>query len=179
MALKKWVSFFPLILILVTIASVTGWFTEDFYSDNYTLAHVNEPSEKIDVTEQHGRVRRMFAEITFSANFTDADTLFMGKLPKGARVIDGKLVAEQDGGTPALIFGVGWQANGSDAADADGFFAAQDASAGAIAAEMAFGSVAGYNKKFAEETIVEIVPTTSASAYSGKSIKLELLYVVD
>jgi hypothetical protein len=34
---KNWISFFPIIIILVLIASATGWFVEDFYNNNSTV----------------------------------------------------------------------------------------------------------------------------------------------
>lgn len=34
---KNWISFFPIIIILVLVASATGWFVEDFYNNNSTV----------------------------------------------------------------------------------------------------------------------------------------------
>jgi hypothetical protein len=43
----------------------------DFFGDNATLAQSNVPSEKIRVSDQHGRMRIAHDKITFTAEGKD------------------------------------------------------------------------------------------------------------
>ena len=57
-----------------------------------------------------------------AANVEDGDIFEMCKIPAGATVLDGVFYAEDlDTGTETLDMDVGWAANGTEAADADGF----------------------------------------------------------
>ena len=57
-----------------------------------------------------------------AANVEDGDIFEMCKLPAGAVVLDGVIYAEDlDTGTEALDMDIGWAANGTEAADPDGF----------------------------------------------------------
>lgn len=59
---------------------------------------------------------------TFAANPTAADVVRLCWLPKGARVLGGYVqAADIDTGTEALDIDIGWEANGSESADPDGF----------------------------------------------------------
>lgn len=152
------------------------------YTDEYQNAFVDEPSVKLDVTKQHGRVRRMYASITLAAELSVSDIIAIGKLPKGARVCDARAIAPVDGGgTPAGIANIGWAANGSDAADADGLFIGAsefDFGAGAIDNKL-LGTAAGYNKKFAEETEIQAVVTEASAGSTGNVLEFEVFYVLD
>lgn len=153
----------------------------NYYGSEYTDAFVSVPSVKLDNTLHHGGIKRAYASYTVpSANeLTTSDELYLMKLPKGARVIDGAVNAESDGTTGQ--FNIGWQANGSDAADADGFFVGStsvDVGAGAVDVKMP-KTRPGYNKKFAAETIVSLVPAEDTTDYGTKVIEVELWYVLD
>src|SRR4051812_34458724 len=71
--------------------------------------------------EKNAALKMAYDEFTQSAAITQADTIRMMKLPPGARVLNvyyafsGSLDAS--GGT----VDIGWEANGTDAADDDGF----------------------------------------------------------
>ena len=57
-----------------------------------------------------------------AANPTAADIIELFRLPAGAVVFDGAVRGDDiDTGTEALDFDIGWAANGTDAADPDGF----------------------------------------------------------
>jgi hypothetical protein len=153
----------------------------NYYSNQYQDAYVDQPSEKLDVGYMGAVIRRFYAEYTkpTGAELLTTDVLYLGKLPKGARVIDGRVVGETDGTTGQ--FNVGWLSNGSDAADADGFFAGAtefDVGAAAVNNRM-LGVSAGYNKKFAAETDVVLVPAEATTAYDAKKLSVELHYVLD
>ena len=152
----------------------------DFYGVNNTLSQQNVPSEKIGPGEQSGRLRVAYDSYTFSAALTTSDALYMMKIPKGARVID-VIVDSDDLGTTGDL-NIGWEASadGVEAADADGFFAALDVNAAALVTSInkVGTSTAGYLKKFDAEVQVVIVPSENTTATSG-SIALTVLYVVE
>lgn len=57
-----------------------------------------------------------------AANVEDGDIFEMCKIPAGATVVGGWIMADDlDTGTEALDMDVGWAANGEEAADPDGF----------------------------------------------------------
>tara|TARA_R110000772_G_scaffold89304_1_gene185094 strand:+ start:9272 stop:9742 length:471 start_codon:yes stop_codon:yes gene_type:complete len=69
-----------------------------------------------------GVVQRIYGTLEITANPTAADIYEMVKLPSGATVIGGHIQASDlDTGTETLDLDIGWAANGSDAADPDGF----------------------------------------------------------
>jgi len=154
---------------------------ETFYSTEYTAAHVTVPSEKLDVTLQHGRVRRAYSVYTLPAATefdTIGDTVYFMKLPKGARVVNARFIATDD--ATSGICKIGWEDNGDDAADDNGLFAVAETDFGNadIDAKL-LGTATGYNKKFAEETTIVMVITEVSNASTGNSFKLEVEYVLD
>jgi hypothetical protein len=102
------------------------------------------------------------------------DTISIGYLPKGARVIDAALYSASTGATG--IFDLGWAANGVDSADDNGFISAADAGGQAVYAKM--GAVPGALKKFEAETLVQIKCTEITANTSG-TIKAAIFYVMD
>lgn len=150
------------------------------YGSNFQAARVDEPSSKISVKEQHGRVRRLFDSITLSGELALNDVIKGGVLPAGAKVIDARIIVPQDSAGGQLD--MGWASNGTDAADQDGLFAGAtevDFGAGAIDAKM-LGTAAGYNKEFAiVETEIELTCIEASTDSSGNEIKWEVYYIVD
>lgn len=149
-------------------------------ADNYQLSRVDEPSSKINVKDQHGRVRRLADRITLSAELALNDIIKAGVLPAGAKIVDARFVAPTDGTSGQYDFG--WASNGTDAADQDGLFAGAtelDTGAGAVDAKI-LGTAAGYNKEFANaETELEILVVEATTASSGDLLQWEVYYVVD
>lgn len=149
------------------------------YGSNYQSARVDVPSTKVDVVDLHGRVRRMYDSITLSAEVALNDVIKAGVLPAGAKVIDARFVAPSDGTSGQYDFG--WESNGTDAADQDGFFAGSelDTGAGAVDAKM-LGTAAGWNKEFAQvETTVSFTCVEATTASSGDTLEWEIYYIVD
>lgn len=149
-----------------------------FYGANYTDAYVDVPSEKVKVNTKHGRIRILTDSIALGAELSISDKIAVGKLPTGARVVYAKFQAPSDGTTGQYDFG--WQSNGTDAADADGFFAGAtlDTGGGAIDATMA-GTAPAFLKEFAAETILELNVVEATTASNGDTLKWVVLYVVD
>ncbi len=145
------------------------------YSTQYNRAYVAVPSEKIAPGEQSGEIRSLYTEYTAPAatELATSDTLYLGKLPPGARVIGGQVKCPATGATG--IFDVGYQANGVDSADLDAFVVGADPGAAAVAAQLAG---AGVGKKFTVETTVVLTPTEVTAALAGLTLQVWLNYVV-
>lgn len=150
------------------------------YGSNYQAARVDEPASKINVKDQHGRVRRMYDSIVLGAELALNDVIKAGVLPANAKIIDARIIAPNDGTSGQLDFG--WASNGSDAADQDGIMAGAtevDFGAGAVDAKM-LGTAAAYNKEFAAfETELELFCVEASTASSGNTIQWEVYYIVD
>lgn len=56
----------------------------DIYGSNYTKAYINNPAEQANMGEYGGVKKVIFDQVATGAG---ADVLYIGKLPKGARVI--------------------------------------------------------------------------------------------
>lgn len=124
---------------------------------------------------------------TLTANPTAADVIEFCKVPAGATVIGGFVqAADIDTGTETLDIDIGWAANGTDAADPDGFgnFGVWDGDTIGQLKPVAgvyypFANViqdSGY-KTFAAET--KIIGTVVAAANGGGTglIKVVVFYV--
>ncbi len=143
------------------------------YSTGYQRAYVDVPSAKINPGEQSGEVKSLYAEFTAAGELATTDTLYLGKLPPGARVIGGKIKCPASGATG--IVDVGYQANGVDSADLNAFVEGADPGAAAVAAEV---NGAGVGKKFTVETTVVLTPTEVTAALVGLTLQVWLDYVV-
>ena len=151
--------------------------------DNNQLLN-NNPVDKIDVTEQHGRMRIMKDSITLSAELAAADVIEMGApLPKGAMVVEAVLQSPQLGTVGgAGELDVGWLAGeeGDEAADADGLFAAVEvgsASANVKLSDSLAG--AGYLKKFDDRVQLAITANEVTDAAIGDTVTLVVYYTLD
>jgi len=115
------------------------------------------------------------------------DTVRLCKLPAGATVIGGFFQgADIDTGTEALDIDIGWEANGTDAADTDGFGNLGTLDGDAVSM---FRPVAGLYypfiniiqdngyKTFAAETYVTALCNTAANAGGTGMIKVVVLFV--
>lgn len=145
----------------------------NFYGDQYQDAYVDVPSSKINPGDVSGDVKSLVATFTPAAELTTADTLYLGKLPAGARVLHVLSRFPASGATG--IVDVGYQANGVDAADLNGFVEGIDPGAAAV---LAAGTGAAIGKKFTAETTVVMTPTENTAAATGNEIKIIILYSV-
>lgn len=126
----------------------------------------SEPTSKIDVTQNYGKVRCLYDTYELAAVLASGDTINLMKIPKGARLLGAEFSAD-DLGTAGTVT-VGWAAgaDGDEAADADGILGAQDASSAISRAQMAFTD-AGYNKQFSEEVQVQLACTVASELAAG------------
>jgi len=148
------------------------------YTTEYNNAYVVDPSVKNDVTVSHGRVRLIKADITYAAELGVSDVIKICKLPKGARLIDARLVAPAD--SVSGIYKIGWEANGDIVADDDGIFAVGscDFGAGALDAKLG-GTLPGFGKKFEAETVISATVTEVSTDSTGKKHQFCFFYLVD
>lgn len=146
------------------------------YSQEYKKAFVDRPYGAVEASKYNGRLRSIVATYDVVGELATSDDIFLTKLPEGARVLDMRVVSPDWGTTGAC--NIGWLANGVDAADADGFFAALDCNTAAVDAKLS-GAIAGWNKKFAAPTDVVLKPTAVSTAMDGNQIVVHISYVID
>lgn len=152
------------------------------YGNQYNSAYVTVPSEKIRPGDLDGEVRSMYFDITIAAAPSNNDTWNVGKLPKGARIMNAALQFPDLGTAGTLALGHDGGTNSGETADDDAFITAVDANAAADAASMqqqmeAGGSNAGYLKELADEVIIQVKTPTAFTVSSG-TIKGFVTYVV-
>jgi len=151
----------------------------ELYGTNYNLAYVSVPAKQVGVGEQAGRKRILFDSHTFAADVNSiGDIVKIGKLPKGARVLEA-VVSSAFLGTTG-IFSLGWAASsdGLEVADADGFIAGADAGGQAVKALMAAGA-AGLGKKFYAEVDIQLELTKATDGALGDSVSVWIEYILD
>jgi hypothetical protein len=143
--------------------------------DNRTNADAS-PAVKLDVRDQHGRMRVARDEITLSAELAAADTIQMMKLPAGAKVyeciLDNEAIDSND-------VDVGWEAGSSEAADPNGLLDAVDMTSAARTKMSDTQGLPGQYKKFDEEIQITITVNDLSTNGDTKKIQLEVHYVVD
>lgn len=123
-----------------------------------------------------------------AANPTAADVIEFCRVPKGAVVVGGWMMGDDiDTGTETFDIDIGWLANGTDAADTDGF-----GNFGVLSGDVIteLKPVAGiYNplqgvlladgpKTFAAETVIAGLVNAAANAGGTGTLSVVVLYVV-
>ena len=153
------------------------------YGNNYKAKYITVPETKIPVGEQRGVVRVAYDKFDMATDglgVTTSDTIYMQKIPAGARVIDAWLKFA-DMGTSGVV-DIGWQASadGVETADADGIFSAIDVQAAAdcLLASQDDASPLVVNREFSSEVGVVMVFSTLTTATTG-TIELTIQYVID
>lgn len=129
-----------------------------------------------------------YGMVNIEANPADGDIYQMVRVPKGATVVGGYLQAvDLDTGTEALDMDIGWAANGTDAADPDGFgnlgVLTGDAITGIKPEAGLFYPLGGVlfsagPKTFAEETIVQVEANVAANADGTGKMWIVIHYVL-
>lgn len=140
------------------------------YSDQYADAYNDVPSHKLAKGDVNGPVRSMVMEYTLTSSVPAAsDVIKMGKIPKGARLLEAVLKHPDVGGLGAIK--IGWSASSDavEAADDDGIMAAVDLDTAADVQNMSgnAASPAGLGKRFEAEVDVEITINDDWTATSG------------
>jgi hypothetical protein len=153
----------------------------NFYGSNATNILNTNPTAKAGVGEQGGLMKIAYDSITFTTDLTTSDTLYLMKLPKGARLLD--CVAKfSDLGSTGL-FNIGWQAGatGAETANASGFFSSLDVKTAAdvLSARDNAASPAFMHKQLLEEVQVVVVPSESTNSATSGTFSLHVEYIID
>jgi hypothetical protein len=148
------------------------------YGVNYTKKNITVPSLKVAGKEHSGKVRMAFDSYVFEANVVASATIKLMKLPAGAKVVDCKVKVPSLGTTG--IFSLGYEANGVDVADLDGFLLATSIDAGgqAVLGVPTLGSAAIF-KEFSVETQVVLTQTEDTTAALGLAIEVAIFYTME
>lgn len=141
------------------------------------------------VFESHasGLVCVAYGTYAVAANVEDGDIFEMCRIPAGAVVIGGWINADDmdSNGTETLDMDVGWAANGSDAADPDGFgnLGVWEGNAVSDIHPEAFnhfplgGVLKDGPKTFARETMIQIEANAVAATFVAGDMSVYVLYV--
>lgn len=142
----------------------------ELYGVNYKKAYVDADKAKYNPGEYNGHVKTLYDEHVFEADVNaQNDTILIGKLPVGARVVGGGVRAESMGTTGIFDLGVTGDANGIvDGADAGGQAAVKLAST-----ESYVGT------KVAVETDVFLTIDEATDDAATKKVAAWVHYIVD
>lgn len=144
-----------------------------FNSDQYAKV-IGTPSKLVKPNEFGGRLRVFFASCTLGATVAIGDTIQLGVLPIGARLIEGNFCWSATQGASATT-AIGTIVGATTTAAA--YFAA---AATASAAKFAFlaTQALGYGTVLTAATLVLV--TNATAAWTAASVfNLELKYIVD
>ena len=153
------------------------------YGVNYKAAYQDVPSTKVGGGEKGGVLYILREKFTFDADGGASETVKLGRLPAGAMVLAARVYGPDLGGTGTFELGNSASVNGSavDALDVDSFIDAGDSSGQAFdvadSASAQRGPAIGIIR-FASEVDVILTLTGATSGATGKSIYLDLRYIV-
>jgi len=141
-----------------------------FNGDNYG-SYVAVPQEQLPVGEVSGKVRVAIDSYTCTQNvYAIADVILMGApLPKGARIIDAKVISPSLGTTGIVDFGY--------PTDVDYFVTQADAGGQAVKKHMA--SEAGLLVKLSAALQPQIRFSEASDAANGLVIQTMIQYVLE
>lgn len=136
-----------------------------------------------------GSLRVAWGVIEVAANPVANDVYEMCRVPKGAIVVGGQILSDDldTNATETLDLDVGWLANGSDAADPDGF-----GNLGVMTTDTVAGikPESGYNfqfggvlitdgpKTFAAETVIAVTCVATAATFAAGTLSVVVFYYV-
>lgn len=146
------------------------------YSTEYEAAYNTEPKSNLIPDKLNGRIRRIFASFTLTAEIlaSGANDFILAKLPANAVLIEARLIAP--GGTGGTL-DLGWLAGESEVADPNGIMAGIAGNA-AVDDTMAWTDAA-FNKRFSEEVDIVLSSSVDSAGWSGDLVQMELRYVID
>lgn len=134
-----------------------------------------------------GNVKFAYGVYEIAANVEDGDIFEMCRVPAGAVVVDGFVRADDlDTGIEALDMDVGWAANGTEAADPDGFgnlgVWTGDAVAGIKPETQIYYPFNGVLKDgpvtFTEETVIQVEANAAAATGGTGTLYVGVSYLV-
>lgn len=136
-----------------------------------------------------GELAVAYGSYTVAANVEDGDIFEMCKIPAGAVIVGGWFSADDlDTGTESIDLDLGWAANGSEAADADGL-----GNFGVLTGD----AVTGYKPTvgtllpvqgtlvtgtgfptFTAETTIQVEANAAAATFAAGDIRVAIFYTV-
>lgn len=132
-----------------------------------------------------GTLAVAWGEYDIAANVEDGDIFELCRLPAGAVVVGGAFWAtDLDTGTEALDIDIGWAANGTEAADPDGFVNTGVLTGDAITDLLAAGNnyrpfvMSSGPISFSAETVVQAEANVAAATFATGTIYVSVYYVV-
>lgn len=148
------------------------------YNSDLATDYLASPPDRLDANLDGGVMRLKRAVFTYSSEAALNETVEFFRLPKGARVLYCRCIAESDGTTGQLD--IGWDAgvNSLETADADGFFAGATIDTGAGAVDQVLDDAsAGFMKEFADEVRVIANHIEATTASDTNTVELIIYYV--
>lgn len=134
------------------------------------------PVTRYEASEHKGNLYAAYDSYTSTGAIGAADVIKFMKLPALARVVEVALSHDDLGATGSCK--VGYEANGTDAADDDAFLTNVDLNTAANTVLMSSeANVPGFGKQLAAETQVSIT-MTAVTTVAG-TLKLVVYYVLD
>jgi hypothetical protein len=135
--------------------------------------------------EQGGKIRRFFSRIVFPAGGAISDTVYFGRLPRGARIVRNSIVVSCTAGTASSVLDIGTRltAPPNTVLDADGIAVGVDIAA--AGQKLPTGAAIGV---FLLNGADDTVPTAEVDVYgtvrvaapaSGQALAVELQYSVE
>ena len=149
------------------------------YGVNFTNIFQTVPSVKVDASEWNGRLRVCYDTYELTADLAAGDKIYLGRLPKGAKVFNAILAFDDldtSGGTIDLGYEYVNSADGSN--DQDGFLAACDVTSAGIEGSVEQALVDSIGLEMAGEANVVATIVGDTDATSG-TVKAVIFYAVD
>ncbi len=133
-------------------------------------------------------VKCAYGTFAVAANVEDGDIFEMCKVPAGARIVGGYMMAEDlDTGAETIDLDLGWAANGTDAADPDGL-GNFGVLTGDVSVHMAVAGVymplqgllqTGGPKKLSAETTIQVEANAVAATFAAGQLSVVIYYILD
>lgn len=135
---------------------------------NSTL-RTNDPSDKIDVTNQHARIRMSYDKVTLTSELSMGQTLTMGSVPIGAKIIE-STIKHDDLGTTGILKMV---VNGVD------LITGIDVKAAAAVQKFPTAFADNMPADVAAESDILLEATEATDAGTGKVVEMWTKYTLD
>lgn len=149
-----------------------------YYGANFTNAFQTVPSVKVDSTDWAGKLRVCTDTFTSTGAIAINEKVYMGRLPKGAKVVEVILASTDHGSAGDADVGYEYVSSADGSADLDAFLAAVDVNAAAVTHVMsAKANMIGFQKEMAGEANI-VISLPEATTAAG-TFKLSVFYVVE
>lgn len=148
-----------------------------FYGNQYTDAFVDVPADMIRPGDVSGEVKVMYCDFTVPGSApSNNDIWYLGKIPKGARVLN-VVLAFPDLGTAGVVH-VGYLQDSAavETTDNDAFLASVDVNTAADTVSMIDqANMVGLGKLFSAECTLTLTAATAWTATTG-TVKVLMYY---